>query len=156
MDDSLRAAPPRRRFAWRTLLVLVLALILLAGSIACLQSAITQGTATSRARAGEGSRGTFVAVNWRCSKTCSWYGTFTGDDGASRGRNLELRGADEGSVREGARVRALHVGPFVQAERGSPEWGSTIANSLGTFVLAVFSLVVVLSVPSVRRNELRR
>lgn len=124
----------------------LLTAVLLAGAGYCLTGAITQGTATRKAAAGEGRPGTFVAETWRCSKSCSWYGTFTAD-GESRidARDIELRGGDEDSIEVGRRIRALDVGPFVQAEGGPPEWGSTVANSMGTFVLAILGLAGLVS-----------
>ncbi|GAA2109540.1 hypothetical protein [Actinomadura alba] len=134
----------------------ILTVVLLAGSGYCLTGAITQGTATRRAAAGEGRPGTFVAENRRCSKSCSWYGTFTADgEGRIDDREIELRGGDEDSIEAGQRVRVLNVGPFVQARGGPPEWGSTIANSMGTFVLAVLGLAG-LAGSLARRSRSRR
>jgi hypothetical protein len=125
---------------------LVLTAVLLAGSAYCLTSAIKQGTATRRAAAGDGEPGTFVAERWRCSRRCSWYGTFTADrPGRTTNHDIELRGGDENSIEAGRRIRVLSVGPFVQAEGGPPEWGSTTANSMGTFVLGVLGLAGLLS-----------
>ncbi|MBX6768413.1 MAG: hypothetical protein IRY90_14895 [Actinomadura rubrobrunea] len=115
--------------------------VLLAAAGYCLTGAITQGTATRKASHGQGRPGTFLAETRECAKSCSWYGTFTPDLG-DRGdvRHIELRGADEDSIDAGHRVRVRNVGPFVQAENGAPEWGSTIANSMGTFILSLFAV----------------
>jgi hypothetical protein len=122
-------------------MIWILTAVFFAGSLYCLTGAITQGTATRRAAAGEGRPGTFIAESRRCFRSCSWYGTFTADDeNRINDRDIELRGGDEASIEAGRRIRVLYVGPFVQAQGGSPEWGSTTANSMGTFVLAVLGL----------------
>lgn len=63
----------------------------------------------------------------------------------SAARNRELRGAHESSVSAGRRIRARDVGAFVQAEGGRPEWGSTVANAMGTFVLGVLGVLSLVS-----------
>lgn len=124
----------------------VLCAVFLAGAVYLLTGAVQQGTATRRASAGEGRLGTFVAEERRCSKTCSWHGTFTAD-GQSRiaDRGIELRGADEDSIEQGRRIPVLNVGPFVQSAGGPLEWGSTIANAIGTFFCGGLALALAAS-----------
>ncbi|WP_170026601.1 hypothetical protein [Actinomadura oligospora] len=135
--------PVRARRPWvRLATTLLLTAAMFAGAGLCLESAITQGDATSRAHAGKGRPGTFTADVRRCGRTCSWYGGFTADGlAAPDARDRELRGAHESSVRAGQRIRVRDVGRFVQAEGGKAEWGSTVANSMGTFVLGVLGIL---------------
>ncbi|MEV5576171.1 hypothetical protein AB0L06_39585 [Spirillospora sp. NPDC052269] len=152
-----RPDPPVR--AWRPwaglAATLVLTAALLAASVLCLVSAIAQGNATSRAAAGHGRPGTFVAEEFHC-RPCSWYGSFTADDlAAPKARNRELRGAHESSVRAGQQVRVRDVGPFVQAEGGKAEWSRTISNSVGAFFFALFGVLSAISA-AVQRDRIRR
>ncbi|MEW2357526.1 hypothetical protein [Spirillospora sp. NPDC029432] len=126
--------------------------VLLATGAYLLWSAIVQGGATREAAAGQGRPGTFLAEDWRCSKACSWYGTFTTHTGQRR--NLELRGADEDSIQAGQKVPVRDVGPFVQAVDGPPEWGSTISNSMGATFLGLLGIGML--VHSVSRHPIPR
>ncbi|RMI37377.1 hypothetical protein EBO15_36025 [Actinomadura harenae] len=136
---------------------LALTVAMFAGAGLCLESAITQGNATSRASAGKGRPGTFVADVRRCSRSCSWYGSFTADDLTAPGaRDRELRGAHESSVTAGQRIRVRDVGRFVQADGGKAEWGSTIANAMGTFVLGIFGVLGVVSMTVLSNRHRRR
>ncbi|MFB4315866.1 hypothetical protein [Actinomadura sp. 21ATH] len=105
-----------------------------------LWSAVVQIGATREAAAGQGRPGTLLVEEWRCGKSCSWYGTFTGDTGGAPVRDLELRGANEDAVEVGQRVRVRDVGPFVQALNGAPEWGQAIANSMGTAFVGLLGI----------------
>ncbi|MEV4255297.1 hypothetical protein AB0J52_19265 [Spirillospora sp. NPDC049652] len=133
----------KTRRPWAALVTsLALTLVMFAAAGLCLEGAITQGNATSRAAAGKGRPGVFTAEDRRCDRRCSWYGSFTADgQAAPDARDRELRGAHESSVRAGRQVRVRDVGRFVQAEGGKAEWGSTVANSMGAFLLGVFGVL---------------
>jgi hypothetical protein len=147
INDSSMGQPTRSHRPRVALAIswIVTALVFI-GAGYCLMGAIREGTATRKANAGQGQPGTFLAETWRCPKACSWHGTFTAD-GRDRGnvQNIELRGADEDSIEAGRRVRVLNVGPFVQAENGSPEWGTTTNSSIGTFFFTLLGVAMLFS-----------
>ncbi|REE95949.1 hypothetical protein [Thermomonospora umbrina] len=134
------------RWAWVSGWTAALVFLSVAGVL--FRGAVLEGAATRRAAQGDGRPGVFVVETWRCSRTCSWYGSFVPQgDVAVVDREVELRGADEDGLEAGRRVRALDVGAdgFVHAVGGSPEWGAMIAQSMGTVICGVIGIAALVS-----------
>ena len=113
-------------FAYGVLLPLVAVLVLILAA-AGLPEAV-------QAARGEGQAGTFTAQRQECTRHgCSWYGTFTSDDGSVRLPDVLLDGLE---AQRGDRVPALFEGetnpPLVYLAEGSREWVYVLLLMLGS------------------------